>query len=88
MLCVADLGLGSMWICYFNPDVLKREFELGKDIESVNVLAFGYADESGSNLHPVRFSLPGGNARFPNHPRSANTFFATKSAFSTRGKPV
>ena len=57
MLCAVDLGLGSVWICYFKPDVLKKEFALGKDIEPVNILALGYADESGAPAEKSRIPI-------------------------------
>ncbi len=44
MLEAADLGLGSVWVCYFKPDVLKKEFGLPAHFEPVNILAVGYAD--------------------------------------------
>ena len=45
MLEAADLGLGSVWICYFKPDVLRTEFRLPDELEPINVLAIGYAGE-------------------------------------------
>ena len=45
MLQATDLGLGSVWICYFQPDVLKSEFDLPDNLEAVNILAIGYANE-------------------------------------------
>jgi len=44
MLQAAELGLGSVWICYFNPDVLKSELNLPDTWEPVNILAIGYAN--------------------------------------------
>ena len=44
MMEAADLGLGSVWICYFKPDVIKKEFRLPEHLEPVNILAIGYAD--------------------------------------------
>lgn len=44
MMEAADLGLGSVWICYFKPDVLKKEFAIPEGLEPVNILAIGYAD--------------------------------------------
>ena len=44
MLEATDLGLGSVWICYFKPDVLKEVFNLPNNLEPVNILAIGYAD--------------------------------------------
>lgn len=45
MLEAADLGLGSVWICYFKPDVIRKEFALPERLEPVNILALGYASE-------------------------------------------
>lgn len=46
MLAAADLGLGSVWICYFKPDVIRREFDLPDYLEPVNILALGYSGEN------------------------------------------
>ena len=46
MLEAAELGLGSVWICYFKPDIIRRDFELPDDLEPVNILAVGYSDET------------------------------------------
>ena len=43
MLEVTDLGLGSLWICSFKPDVLRQEFSLPDNLEVINILALGYA---------------------------------------------
>lgn len=45
MLQATELGLGSVWVCYFKPDVLRREFDLPANLEPVNILVIGYADE-------------------------------------------
>ena len=45
MLQATELGLGSVWICYFKPDVIKSEFNLPDHIEPVNILAIGYENE-------------------------------------------
>ncbi len=44
MLQAADLGLGSVWICHFDPAVIRRELSLPAQVEPVNILAIGYAD--------------------------------------------
>lgn len=49
MLQATELGLGSVWICYFKPDVLKQEFNLPKELEPINILAVGYSDEEKAN---------------------------------------
>jgi len=45
MLEATELGLGSVWICYFKPDVIKEEFALPEELEPINILAVGYSDE-------------------------------------------
>jgi len=44
MLQATELGLGSVWVCYFKPDVLKEEFNLPESWEPVNILLVGYAN--------------------------------------------
>lgn len=44
MLEAADLGLNSLWICGFKPDVLNKEFNIPQNMEIVNILAIGYGD--------------------------------------------
>ncbi len=43
MLQATELGLGSVWICHFDPAVIKTEFKLPDNVEPVNILAIGYA---------------------------------------------
>ena len=45
MLMATELGLGSVWICYFKPDVLKQGLGLPENLEPVNILALGYSAE-------------------------------------------
>ncbi len=45
MLQAEQLGLGSVWICYFRHDVVRKEFNIPDNLEVVNILAVGYADE-------------------------------------------
>ena len=54
MLQATALGLGTVWICYFKPDVIKAEFGLPANLEAINILAIGYAD--GSPASPDRHS--------------------------------
>lgn len=44
MMEATDLGLGSVWVCYFKPDILKPEFQLPDSLEPINILVLGYAD--------------------------------------------
>lgn len=59
MLEATSLGLGSVWICYFKPDVLREEFALPENLEPVNILAIGYSagERARSDRHEVRVSL-------------------------------
>lgn len=43
MLEAVNQGLGSVWICHFNPETLRSEFKLPANLEPVNILAVGYA---------------------------------------------
>lgn len=44
MLQAADLGLGSLWICHFDPVMLRQEFSLPDNVEPINILAIGHAN--------------------------------------------
>lgn len=44
MLQATELGLGTLWICWFDPKVLRAEFDIPDQLEIVNLLAIGYAD--------------------------------------------
>jgi nitroreductase len=59
MMEATELGLGSLWICYFNPELLKSEFNIPDDIEPVNILAIGYAapDATPTERHSSRKPL-------------------------------
>lgn len=52
MLAATELGLGSVWICYFKPDVIRKEFSLPEQLEPINILAIGYP--SGEAADPER----------------------------------
>ena len=46
MLCAQDLGLSSCWITYFDPKIVRKEFNIPDNVVPVNILAIGYgADE-------------------------------------------
>ena len=52
MLQATELGLGTVWICYFNVELLREEFNLPDNIEPVNILVVGYA--AGEAASPER----------------------------------
>lgn len=59
MLAATELGLNSVWVCYFKPDVIRREFKLPDNLEPVNILGIGYADTHGAPApSPDRHSDP------------------------------
>lgn len=43
MLQATELGLGTVWVCWFDPEVLRKEFEVPENLEIVNILLIGYA---------------------------------------------
>ncbi len=43
MLEATDLGLGSLWVCWFKEDVIRQEFSIPDGMVPVNLLAIGYA---------------------------------------------
>lgn len=45
MLQATELGLGTVWVCYFKPDIIKKEFQLPDNLEPVNILVIGYGKE-------------------------------------------
>ncbi|MBQ8599455.1 MAG: nitroreductase family protein [Oscillospiraceae bacterium] len=44
MLQATELGLGTLWICWFKEDVLRQQFNIPENLVPVNLLAIGYAD--------------------------------------------
>jgi nitroreductase len=55
MLQATDLSLGSLWITYFNPAVIRQEFNLPENLEPINILALGYIN--GDSLSPDRHNV-------------------------------
>ena len=51
MFQATELGLGSVWVCYFKPDVLSKAFNLSTNLEPINILAIGYSDEDGGDMN-------------------------------------
>ena len=46
MLQATELGLGTVCVCFFKPDVIKRKFSLPDNLEPVNILAIGYGNDA------------------------------------------
>lgn len=45
MLAATDLGLGTLWMTYFDPQIIRDEFNIPDAFEPVNILLAGYSDE-------------------------------------------
>ena len=43
MMAATDLGLGTCWVCAFDPEVARREFGIPEGVEPVSILVAGYA---------------------------------------------
>lgn len=54
MLQATELHLGTVWVCYFKPDVLKEELNIPDNLEPINILAIGYPNDK--SLGPDRHS--------------------------------
>ena len=59
MLEATNVGLGSIWIEFFDGEKLKKEFDLGKNIEPICLIPLGYVadDYNGNPMHNNRKSL-------------------------------
>jgi nitroreductase len=58
MLQATELGLGSVWVCSFDPEILRREFNIPANCEPVNLLIIGYsADEAPNPRHFTRKNI-------------------------------
>ena len=54
MLKAWDLGLGSCWVHYFDPAVIKEAFDLPENLTPYNLLPLGYAAEDSAPI-PMHF---------------------------------
>lgn len=50
-----DLGLSTCWLTYFQPDVIRKEFNIPDNLEPVAIIAIGYA--SGEKASAERHSI-------------------------------
>lgn len=42
MLQATELDLGTIWVCWFDPEVIRNEFNLPENLEPINILGIGY----------------------------------------------
>ena len=45
MLEAANLGVGSTWVMFFDPEAVRTEFKLSDDLEATALLVMGYPKE-------------------------------------------
>ncbi len=57
MLEATELGLGSVWICYFNPEIIKNALDIDNGYEVINLLAVGFEDEKSKVVPKKRKEL-------------------------------
>ena len=43
ILAATELGLGTLWVCHFDPVVIRKEFNIPDQLEPVNIIGIGYA---------------------------------------------
>jgi len=43
LLQATELGLGTLWVCNFDPVIIKQEFKLPDNVVPVSILCIGYA---------------------------------------------
>lgn len=46
MLEAADIGIGSTWVMYFDPELVSGEFDIPENFEIVSALVMGYPAEN------------------------------------------
>lgn len=54
MLEAAELGVGSTWVMYYDPEAVNTEFELPEHLESTALLVMGYPKE-GITPNPLHY---------------------------------
>lgn len=45
VLQATELGLGTIWVCYFDPKVIREEFNIPDNVDPVNIIGIGYGAE-------------------------------------------
>lgn len=46
MLASFDLGLGSLWMTFFDDEIIRKEFNVPENLEIVNLLLVGYGNDT------------------------------------------
>lgn len=48
-LVAAEIGLGTCWVCNFNPQILAKALDLPADLEAIAIFPIGYVDKTNSS---------------------------------------
>ena len=54
MLQISNLGLGSTWVCHFDPKAIKETYNIPDNLEPISLLPIGYPS-SDSEPNPRHF---------------------------------
>lgn len=46
MMQATELGLGTCWVCMFDPEIARTEFDLPEGVDPISMLTLGYPAES------------------------------------------
>lgn len=49
-LAASEIGLGTCWVCNFNPDILREALELPPHIEAIAIFPIGYINKEKSSM--------------------------------------
>lgn len=47
-LAVAEIGLGTCWVCNFDPDILREALDIPPHLEAIAIFPLGYVDKEKS----------------------------------------
>lgn len=56
MLAAHNIGVGSCWVMHFDPDAMKREYNIPENFEPVALLVMGYPAED-AEVHPFHSAV-------------------------------
>lgn len=58
VLTATELGLGTCWVCHFDPQVIKDGLGLGENMEPIALLPIGYPDTTEVNTRNRKRKSP------------------------------
>ncbi len=57
MLQATNLGLGTCWLTWFDPAIIRKEFAIPEQFEIINILVIGYASDDAKPKPKDRLEL-------------------------------